>query len=100
MNKLFVYAAYGLAIVATPLPGTRRQLGNAAIYSEKCSPSSLAKAILRLLKDSELRFQMGRLARRRAEVQFNWEGESVRYCDAVASLLPKTCVAPTSLRRQ
>jgi glycosyltransferase involved in cell wall biosynthesis len=87
MNKLFVYAAHGLAIVSTPLPGSRRLLREAALFAEDSGPSSLATAILRLARDSILRRRMRALARRRAEAHFDWDREAKRYVQAVEALL-------------
>ncbi len=86
MNKIFVYAAAGFPIVSTPLQGTRRLLGDAAIYSSDSSSSSLACALEALLRNPAVRQDLAARARRCA-VDFDWSAEAARYTEAIGRLL-------------
>jgi glycosyltransferase involved in cell wall biosynthesis len=90
LNKIFVYAAFGVPILATPLRGTQRLLGDAAAYTADDSAYAIADGLRTLLRDAGLRRRLARKALERAERHFNWDTEAARYAGAVAAL-----VAPT-----
>jgi len=87
MNKAFVYAAHGLAIVSTPLAGTKRLLGSAAAYAESDTPEALADAIGVLLLDNDKREVLARTVRSRAETNFDWTAEALKYVTAIDALV-------------
>jgi glycosyltransferase involved in cell wall biosynthesis len=72
--KIFEYAACEKAIVASRLPGlefiARDNLG---ILVEPDSPEELADAIMKLLREPELRRQMGKNGRKHVVENHSWE---------------------------
>jgi glycosyltransferase involved in cell wall biosynthesis len=90
MNKIFVYAANGLPIVSTPLPGTRRLLADAAMYTADCSPPAMATALHSVLRDPSLRHGLALRARRRAEECFDWNSAAAMYVRAVADVAARS----------
>lgn len=90
LNKIFVYAALGLPILATPLQGTRRLLGSAAAYAADDTPEAIASGLRALLRDESERRRLGREALARAAARFNWDTEAARYTEAVAALILPT----------
>src|SRR5262249_13040561 len=103
MNKSFVYAAHGLPIVSTPLAGTKRLLGPAALYAESDTPEALADAIGVLLLDSDKREVLAGAVRRRAKVNFDWTTEALKSVTAVDALVAtrgrgKVCRTNASFR--
>lgn len=85
-NKAFVYAAHGLAVVSTPLPGTRRILP-CAMYAEDDSPAALAQCLGLLLRESPMRDKLGRAARQHAQTAFDWPADAACYVQAMNALV-------------
>jgi len=71
--KIVEYLACGKAIVASNVGEVKKMIGGAGILVEPGDFHSLAKGILKLLKDDKLRVNLGNFARRRAERKYNWE---------------------------
>jgi glycosyltransferase involved in cell wall biosynthesis len=67
--------ATGIPVIATRSGGTPELIidGETGLLVERDDASALAKAILRLLSDEELRKSMGKAARKRAVELFSWE---------------------------
>lgn len=70
--KIVEYMAMGKAIIANDVGEVRNMLGGVGILVKGGSHYSLAEGILRLLNDEELRENLGRFARKRAERRYDW----------------------------
>lgn len=70
--KVAEYLASGKAIVASNIGEIKRMIGKAGLLVSPGSPLELAKGILKLLEDEELRKNMSLKARQRAEKKYNW----------------------------
>ena len=62
-NKAYEYATAGKAMVVADLPALKSLLGNTATYYEPSNARDLARSVLTLLNDDDLRFRMGQDAR-------------------------------------
>ncbi|MGE4357982.1 MAG: glycosyltransferase family 4 protein [Candidatus Omnitrophota bacterium] len=71
--KIVEYMASGKAIVASNVGEVRKMVGGVGILVEPGNFYALAEGILKLLKDEELRINLGKLARKRAEGKYNWK---------------------------
>jgi len=71
--KVAEYLAAGKAIVATRVGEVPWMTGDAAILVDPGSASGLASGIADLLENRDLRHQLGRKARLRAEDEINWD---------------------------
>jgi len=72
-GKLFNYIACGLPTVVFETPVNREILGDAALYAKFGDATELAGAIGRLAGDRELREELGRAGRARAESEHSWK---------------------------
>ena len=70
--KIAEYLASGKPIVASKVGEVTDMVDGCGILTEPGDPISLAEGIFLLLKDKELRVQMGHRARKRAEEKYNW----------------------------
>ena len=70
--KIVEYLASGKAIVASNVGEAPVMLGSAGILTEPGNTDSLAAGILRMVEDGDLKYNLGKLARRRAEEEYNW----------------------------
>lgn len=86
MNKAFVYAAHGLAVISTPLRETKRLLP-CALFARDDSPTAVADCLQRALIDTVLRTELGNAARAHAENVFDWCAESTQYVNAMRALV-------------
>ncbi len=86
MNKVFEYSAMELPIVALNLKETRRLLGASALFTDRDDAVGLAEAVARLIKDPELRRDLGRRAKKLADSTFDWSNEALKYVSALTSL--------------
>ena len=73
MNKTLEYMAHGMPLVQFDLTEGRVSAGDAALYAQGASPEDLARKLLQLLDDADLRGAMGRIGRERIERLFAWE---------------------------
>ncbi|MBW8812123.1 MAG: glycosyltransferase family 4 protein [Caulobacterales bacterium] len=97
LNKIFAYSGLGLPIVATPLPGTRRLMGDAAQYTSNDTAQALADELEAMLRSDVRRLAFAQKARDRASRQFSWAKEAEAYVAAVENLAdPLTRPAPRS----
>ena len=72
-GKLFNYIACGLPTVVFETPVNREILGDCALYAKFGDALELAGAIGRLAGDRELREELGRKGRERAEKEHSWK---------------------------
>jgi len=73
MNKLMEYMALGKATVAFDLKETRYSGGNCILYAKPNDIEDMAKAIIKLADDQDLRMKLGKMARKRIEKSLAWE---------------------------
>jgi glycosyltransferase involved in cell wall biosynthesis len=72
MNKVMEYMALAKPVVAFDLRETRVSCGDSALYAQGNEPAALAREIVRLADDFELRRRMGIAGRRRIEEKLAW----------------------------
>jgi len=83
-NAVLEAMAAGLPVVATDIPGTRDALGAHYPYLiPPKSPVAFAQSILTLLRDEDLRIQVGRTLRQRVRQEFAVEQMCRRTCAVV-----------------
>jgi glycosyltransferase involved in cell wall biosynthesis len=75
MNKVMEYMALGKPIVQFDLTEGRVSAQEASLYAEKNNELDLARKIVHLLDDAELRAKMGRFGRSRVENELEWKYE-------------------------
>ena len=68
----------GAPIVATDVPEHREVLGDAGVYFDRGSASSLAQAMAALGDDESRRHSLGRRARSRALAKYSWDSVTAR----------------------
>jgi glycosyltransferase involved in cell wall biosynthesis len=87
-TKLFEYMAAGKAIVASRLGqiGEVLEHERSALLVEPGSPDAIVRAIVRLMKDVDLRKRLGSQARDDAIRHHSWERNAERLIDAYQSL--------------
>ena len=71
--KVVEYLASGKPIVASLVGEMRYMVGGVGLLVGPSSYRALADGVIYLLKDSQLRKEMGRRARQRAETRYNWK---------------------------
>jgi glycosyltransferase involved in cell wall biosynthesis len=76
MNKIMEYMALGKPIVQFDLTEGRYSAQEASLYAEKNDERDLARKIIQLLDDPELRTKMGRFGRTRVENELEWKYEA------------------------
>lgn len=70
--KIAEYLASGKAIVASNVGEVRRMVEGVGLLVSPGSPLEIAEGIIKLLKNKDLRKNMGLRARERAERRYNW----------------------------
>lgn len=75
MNKVMEYMALGKPIVQFDLTEGRFSAQEASLYADKNNELDLARKIVRLLDDADLRERMGRFGRNRVENELEWKYE-------------------------
>jgi glycosyltransferase involved in cell wall biosynthesis len=75
MNKVMEYMALGKPIVQFDLTEGRFSAQEASLYADRNNELDLARKIVRLLDDAELRERMGRFGRSRVENELEWKYE-------------------------
>jgi len=86
MNKIMEYMALGKPVVQFDLIEGRYSAREASLYAEKNNESDLARKILQLLDDPELRIKMGRFGRSRIENELDWKHEVPKLLSAYQAL--------------
>ncbi len=75
MNKVMEYMALGKPIVQFDLTEGRFSAQEASLYADKNNELDLARKIVRLVDDPDLRDRMGRFGRNRVENELEWKYE-------------------------
>lgn len=89
MNKILEYMAFSLPIVQFDVTEGRASAGDASFYAAKNDPVDLASKMDRLLRDPDLRGQMGSLGYARVRSQFAWEHQETTLTAFYADLLER-----------
>jgi glycosyltransferase involved in cell wall biosynthesis len=87
MNKIMEYMAMGKPVVQFDLIEGRRSAGEASLYAQPNDARDLARKILDLLDDPELRRRLGETGRKRMEDQFEWRKQAPHLLAAYDRLL-------------
>ncbi|WMJ09610.1 glycosyltransferase family 4 protein [Nitrosomonas sp. sh817] len=82
MNKIMEYMALGKPIVQFDLTEGKVSAQRASLYANKNDPVDMAKKILQLLDDVELRKQMGEFGRNRVKNELEWRYEAPKLLSA------------------
>jgi glycosyltransferase involved in cell wall biosynthesis len=90
--------ACGLPVVATPVSGTAELVrhGENGLFVRPADPTSLARAILRLVEDEPLREAQGRKARRLVERDYSWDAVAEKTLAVYRELLPPATEEPAA----
>lgn len=72
-GKMLQYMGAGLPIACFDTPNNREYLGEGGEYAREATAVGLAEAVLRLLRDPELRRRKGEANQIRARKQFSWD---------------------------
>ncbi len=86
MNKIMEYMALGKPVVQFDLTEGRFSAQKASLYARKNDEADLAKKIMTLLDDSELRQEMGKYGRERLENTLSWKHQIPNLIAAYESL--------------
>lgn len=86
MNKIMEYMALGKPLVQFDLAEGRFSAQSASLYAKNNDSMDLAKKILELLDDQELRAEMGEYGRKRVENELAWEYEEPVLLEAYRAL--------------
>lgn len=87
MNKTMEYMAYALPSVSFDLVETRVSGQDACLYVASGDVAAFTDAVERLLDDTELRYQMARLARTRVSSELDWRPQSAAYVGVFDALV-------------
>ncbi len=88
MNKVMEYMALGKPIVQFDLKEGRFSAQRASLYAERNNEIDLAKKIIQLLDDHDLRQEMGRYGRARIQNELAWKYEEPKLLAAYDALWP------------
>lgn len=86
-GKLCNYMASGLATVAFDTPVNREILGQWGVYARLGDPASLAKALLKVLKDERGAKELGARLRERAVEWFSWDNTARKLMECYRTLV-------------
>jgi glycosyltransferase involved in cell wall biosynthesis len=86
MNKIMEYMALAKPIVQFDLVEGRFSAKDASLYCQRNDPIDMARGILTLLDNSELRASMGAFGRRRVENELDWRYEAPKLLAAYDAL--------------
>lgn len=86
-TKIFDYIAAGKAIVATDIGGIGRAFSGAVLLVKPGDHLALAEAIIKVLKDADLRKRLEEGAKRLAEEKFNWDKLSKELVEELLKIL-------------
>lgn len=98
MNKIMEYMALGKPIVQFDLTEGRFSAQEASLYARLNDPIDLARKIVELLDDRQLRRRMGAFGRRRVEAVLAWEHEAPKLLALYERLWHARPVAATARR--
>lgn len=91
MNKIMEYMALGKPVVQFDLTEGRHSAREASLYAEKNNERDLARKIIELLDNPELREKMGRIGRSRIENELEWKHEAPKLLRAYQALSDHNC---------
>lgn len=86
MTKTMEYMILGKPVVAFDLPETRHTGGDTILYASPNDVKEMACQIARLMKDANLRSQLGSRGRERIQSGFTWEHSVVNLLNAYKTL--------------
>jgi glycosyltransferase involved in cell wall biosynthesis len=86
MNKIMEYMALGKPIVQYDLTEGRVSAQEASLYAERNSPQDLARKLVTLLDDEDMRNRMGEIGLERVRTQLSWDHEAPRLLAAYEAL--------------
>ncbi|MFH8120393.1 MAG: glycosyltransferase family 4 protein [Candidatus Aenigmatarchaeota archaeon] len=88
-NKIFEYMASGIPVISNNLPNLTRFVKHnySGLVCNTDNPKELAEALIKLLKDSNLRKKLGKGGRLLCEKKFNWKIESKKLIKIYLELL-------------
>lgn len=78
MNKVFEYMSLGIPFVGFDLIEGRKAAGDAALYARDNDPVDLARQLLRVVDDRDLRASLGEEGKARANALLKWDHERLR----------------------
>ena len=89
-NKLFDYMAAGVPVVATDIPPIRRivEETDVGLLTPPGDPVALARAILKLFGDTDMRAEFGRNGVAAIAGRYSWEKDERRFVQAVERFVP------------
>ena len=89
-NKLFDYMAAGLPVVATDIPPIRRIVDetDVGLLTPPGDPVALARAILQLFRDAEMRARFGRNGVEVIAGRYSWKEDERRFVQAIGRFEP------------
>jgi len=85
-GKIYNYMAMGLPVVAFERLVSRQILGNLGVYAPLGDAEGLARAILHVLADGNLRGRLSRELRRKAVADYSWLAVARRISDVYRAL--------------
>jgi glycosyltransferase involved in cell wall biosynthesis len=85
--KAMEYMAFGLPVLSFDLPETRRIVLDAGILVPPPDVATLAKQLIGLVDDPQLRAQLGAVGRRRVCNDLGWEQQAATYLRAIERAL-------------
>lgn len=88
MNKVMEYMALGKPVVQFDLKEGRFSAQRASLYAERNNEIDLARKIIQLLDDPDLRQEMGRYGRDRIQDELAWKYEEPKLLAAYDALWP------------
>ena len=86
MNKIMEYMALGKPIVQFDLTEGRFSAQDASLYARRNDPIDMARKLVALLDDAELRARMGAAGLERVKTELAWEHEVPRLLAAYDEL--------------
>jgi glycosyltransferase involved in cell wall biosynthesis len=86
-GKMLQYMGAGLPVACFDTPNNREYLGEGGEYAREISAAGLAEAVLRLLRDGELRRRKGEANRARAKERFSWDRTGEKLEEVYQSIL-------------
>lgn len=87
--KLYEYLACGRPVIASDIKGVGDLLekNNCGLAIKPENPDALAKGIIQLIKNKDLRVKMGRNGRRIVESEYNWQNAARKTIEIFQSLV-------------